>query len=211
MILTEIGEIGVHYNNGRDCIILRPSLYAMSQIGTPAEIVETYAVIMSDPITIKDQWNRFRDALHVINCCSAEDIDHVFGYFNERLKFVHKLVPMQDIVTLAQSLMRHGITGAQKPLPRKPDTESQYTNEFNAQEHVAVAMAHLGLSEREAWDMTMTGLIGALRAKFPPTKEQESAQSAPTPQEHDETMAWFEEINAARIAKAEREKAAGIA
>lgn len=211
MILTDIGEIGVHYNDGRDCIILRPSLYAMSLLGTPTEIVETYATIMSDPIDRRGQWAQFRDALFVINCCASTDVDDVFGYMDSNLKFRQKKIPMSDIIVLAQSLMRHGITGTQKPLPRKPDTESQYTKEFNAQEHVAIAMAHLGLSEREAWDMTMTGLIGALRAKFPQTPEQESAQRAPTAEEHDATMEWFSEIDAARKAADARKKAAGVA
>ncbi len=46
MILTEIGEIGVHHNG--ETYVLRPSLYAMSKIGSPKEILRTYAFIMHE-------------------------------------------------------------------------------------------------------------------------------------------------------------------
>ena len=54
-------------------------------------------------------------------------------------------------------------------------------------------MAHLGIGERDAWAMTMTSLVAALRAKFPQPKS-----ASPTVEEHDATMAWFERVQAMR-------------
>ncbi|MEN1443551.1 DUF6246 family protein, partial [Pseudomonas aeruginosa] len=59
-----------------------------------------------------------------------------------------------------------------------------------------------GLSEREAWSMTMTGLIGALRAKYPPTESNAPGARAPTAAEHDATMEWSDKIEAKRKAQA---------
>lgn len=50
--------------------------------------------------------------------------------------------------------------------------------------------------------MTMTGLIGALHAKYPPTESNAPGARAPTAAEHDATMEWFDKIEAKRKARA---------
>nr|WP_220125272.1 DUF6246 family protein [Pseudomonas aeruginosa] len=94
---------------------------------------------------------------------------------------------------------RHRSASAASPAPRR---RAELLGEFVAREYVATAIAHLGLSEREAWSMTMTGLIGALRAKYPPTESNAPGARAPTAAEHDATMEWFDKIEAKRKARA---------
>ncbi|HFG1952586.1 TPA: DUF6246 family protein [Vibrio cholerae] len=195
MILTEIGEIGVHYKG--NTYILRPSLYAMSQLGSPKEILESYALIMSEFSDRKMRWRQFREALSVVNSCCEDDLSDVFGYLNERRKYVKKAASMSDILAIARSLMQHGITGAQEPIKRK-DKESHYVKEFKAQDHVALAMAHLNIPEDKAWAMTMTSLVAALRAKFPQQESKEPGSKAPTKDEHEATMEWFEKVQRKR-------------
>lgn len=189
MILTEIGEVGVHVD-GR-VHVLRPSLYAMSQLGEPSEIVEVYASLMADQVSPVGRREQFRNALAVVHACSEDDLSDVFGYLNERLKYVVKRADPRHILTLARSLITHGVTGALPPLPRPADQGPEYVAEFVPREHVAIAVAHLGVSEREAWGMTMTSLVGALRSKYPPKVE---GANAPTPEEHEATMEWYERV-----------------
>ncbi|EKO3657470.1 hypothetical protein M3906_000282 [Vibrio metschnikovii] len=195
MILTEIGEIGVHYKG--NTVVLRPSLYAMSQLGSPKEILESYAIIMSEFSDSKMRWKQFREALSVINSCCEDDLSDVFGYLNERRKYVKKAAGMSDILAIARSLMQHGITGTQEPIKRK-DKESDYVTEFKAQDHVALAMAHLNIPEDKAWAMTMTSLVAALRAKFPQQESKDPGSKAPTKDEHEATMEWFEKVQRKR-------------
>lgn len=196
MILKEIGEIGVHIDD--ETFILRPSFYAMSKIGTPKEIVETYAVVMAEIENPKVKWQQFQDALFVAHACCELDLDDVLGYFNQSGKFVKKKVDPEDMLILARCLLKHGITGSQKPLPRKESDEPEYLTEFNASENVALAMAHIGCTESDAWKMTMTSLVAAMRAKFPSQKEDKAGARAPTKDEHEDTMAWFDKIKAKR-------------
>ncbi|WP_313397146.1 DUF6246 family protein [Stutzerimonas nitrititolerans] len=196
MILTETGEVGVHV--GDSVYVLRPSLYAMTQIGEPAKIVEVYATVMFDGLEGRAADDQFADALMVIHACSEEDLCDVFGCYDEQLRYKSGAADPEHVLPLARCLLRHGVTGVQKPLPRRADDEPEFVREFVARDHVALAVAHLGVSEREAWQMTMTSLVGALRAKFPPAPDQSPGARAPTKEEHEATEEWFARIEEKR-------------
>lgn len=190
-ILTEVGEVGVHVGN--TTLLLRPSLHSMSRLGDPAEIIETYGRVMDGNVM---------DALGVIFACTEDDVSDLFGWVEAKggaSKFAGGRVPPEHVVAIGQCLVKHGITGALDPLPRRADKEPEYVTRFVARDHVATAMAHLGLSEREAWNMTMTGLIAALRAKFPISDKDSPGGRAPTLEEHEATDAWYDTIKAARM------------
>jgi len=204
MILTEIGEVGVYA--GEQVVRLRPSLYAMSRLGDPIEIVETFATVMGGAEDDAQARRLFQAALGVIYACAVEDADpsSLFGTYETTsgaLEYVPGVAPAEHVVPLARCLLKHGVTGALPPMPRRPgDDEPVYVKEFLARDHVATAMAHLGVSERDAWNLTMTGLVGALRAKFPPAESNAPGARAPTKEEHNATMAWFDKIEAKRKA-----------
>ncbi|MDF3863460.1 DUF6246 family protein [Pseudomonas denitrificans (nom. rej.)] len=186
---------------GDDLFVLRPSLYAMSQIGQPAEIVDVFVRVMADAGGEKGIADQFGDALAVLHACADRDMSAVFGYFDETLKYVPGAADVAHIIPLARCLLRHGVTGAIPPLPRRADEEPEYLREFVARDHVALAIAHLGLSEREAWAMTMTGLVSSMRAKFPQIESNAPGARAPTKEEHEATMDWFDKIEAKRKAR----------
>ena len=187
-ILTEAGEVGVHVRG--HCYVLRPSLAAMSRLGDPAEIVNMFASVMTG--------NR-QDALAVLFACSDDDLSGVFGYHDASetgIQYVPGEADPEHIVPLAQHLVKHGITGVQ---PEQKGAKGEYVKEFRAVDYVSMAVAHLSMSSVDAWQMTMTEFVGALRAKFPP--EKQPGDKAPTKEEHTQTMAWYERVEAARKAK----------
>ncbi|ASR91409.1 glycoprotein [Alcaligenes faecalis] len=188
MILTDVGEVGVHV--GERVHILRPSLYAMSQLGEPREIVELFAAVMGEAPSLVD-------ALAVVLACSDEDLSDLFGCVlaeGEKLTYEPGHVEAEAVVLLARCLLKHGITGSLPELPRPADQEPEYVQEFDARAHVSMAMAHLGVSERDAWQMTMTGLVGALRAKFPPSQNDSPGAKAPSKAEMEEALAWHDRV-----------------
>jgi hypothetical protein len=69
-ILKEIGEVGVHLDGATH--VLRPSLYAMTQIGEPEEIVREFASVMK-------AGPDFVDALAVVYVCADTDVSDIFG------------------------------------------------------------------------------------------------------------------------------------
>lgn len=185
-ILTEIGEIGIHAPN-RD-VLLRPSLYAMSRLPDPVGLL--VALHEGSP---RDQ---FDAALDVLQACTDEDISDLTGHVGSRYgTWVCGSVPARDLIALARSLIRHGVLGVVPKLPPLADEQSAYTPKFEAREFVAVAIAHLGLSEREAWDLTVTSFILAMRAKFPRPK---TGPGAPSAAELDAAFERLDAINKVR-------------
>lgn len=189
-VFKDVGEIGITYGDRH--FLLRPSLYNMTQLGEPQEVVRTYASVMH----ADDHEERFDDALATIYACSEEDLSEIFGIYNEEWIYTPGVAPVADILPIARCLLKHGVTGALEPLKQEAGKEPEYVQEFVARDHVALAVAHLGLSEREAWDMTMTSLVGAMRAKFP--QADAPGSKAPSKEELDEALDWHDRVTAAR-------------
>lgn len=191
-VLTEIGEICVHA--GRD-VLLRPSLSAIASLGEPREIVEIFARVMAGD---------FIDSLGVLFACADEDISDLFGFYDpgsDSIRYVPGTAPVAHVVPLAQDLMRHGVVGVTKPTPRREGAGLEYVSEFDARGYAAAAMAHLGLPERDAWNMTMTGLSAALQAKFPLPASESPGAGAPSKNENEANEAWHDRVLAAKAAR----------
>lgn len=204
MTLVAIGEVGVHHAGGS--LVLRPSLLAMSRLGTPAQIVQTVAVVLGQGLngtrqSIKEQ---LRSAIEVWYACAPEetDLDPLIGHFSPRGGWVMGAADPADVVTIAQALVRHGVLGDPE-LPSEnaePPRDDEYSALFECRKFAALAMGHLSVTEQEAWQMTMTGIRLAIEAKYPKmeTAEQQSAKRAPTLSEYDATMKWFDKVQAAK-------------
>jgi hypothetical protein len=221
-VITAIGEQGLEHPDGL-AALLRPSFYAMTQLGDPSRIVEVFADLHRRPGLIesmpfdtegaKAQAERvnaqilrrhWRDMLflswEVMNACSEDDLAPFIGEPGSRYGS-YRLGPVSPEVMLAlsQSLMQHGVIG---PMPKEmADPEAvkeakqkagNYTPEFDAMSFVSKAIAHLGLSEAEAWNLTLTGFAAHWEAKFGEPKEKRHSS------EHDATMNWLEKVNALR-------------
>ena len=196
--IVSIGEIGVSV--GERDYLFRPSLAAMDSLGSPAEIVEKFSILHEPPkinpiwpVQSYRSWERevAATAYDVLAACSDEDVTPLLGHMGTRWgSFVMGAMPVDDMIHLARSLIRHGIIGL-KPegLPAKPVKE--YTAEFNAREFVSQAVAHLGMSTAEAWNLTMTEFSGAMQSKFG------KPETIPV-EEHDDAMARLAEINKLR-------------
>lgn len=199
--ITSIGEIGVSV--GDSDYLFRPSLSAIDSLGSPEEIVEKFAILFSAPklnpiwpLTSYRSWERdvMSTAYDVLVACCDDDVTPLIGYMGSKWgSFVPGAMPSKDMVHLARSLIRHGVVGL-KPegRPIKKSEKEEYSQEFRARDFVAQAVAHLGLSSAEAWNLTMTEFSGAMQAKFG------KPETLPPAEEHDEAMARLAEINRLR-------------
>jgi hypothetical protein len=75
-------------------------------------------------------------------------------------------MPVAELVILARHLMKHGIVGTAKP----SDGGGEYSATFDPSEYVDAAVIHFGISQVEAWSLTMTQFCRMLDMKFPEIK-----------------------------------------
>lgn len=205
-VLTDIGEMGVQV--GSRFVKFRPSLAAIARLGTPKQIVETFVAVCGAPDLsgnpVLDEprvksWRRdqFEAACCVLwACAESDDISWLVGYTNERFRYVRGALPLTDIVGLAAGLLKHGVLGDIPPEATRGAKKEDYLSEFKARDFAALAMAHLGADESEAWNMTMTSYIVAMRAKYPPAKD---AKKVPTDDEYAHVKGWLARVNKARL------------
>lgn len=193
-----IGEVGISYQDAD--VTFRPSLLNISRIGSPAEIIEAFAELHERPHARWQARRQFRTALHVLFCCASridEALLDILGCYSERLYYQPGAMPLDDIVTLAQHLIRHGVAGV-SPKGDEPLIKGEPMREFDAAKFAAMAIAHLGMSEADAWSQTMTGLLAALHSKFPPDK---SDAASITEKQYTDSMSWLAKVNAMRDKK----------
>lgn len=217
-VLTEIGEQGLS-SDSRD-VVLRPSLYAMTTLGSPTEIVELFAEIHGgpefiehmpgDPIGARDagdrlnvsimrkHWRRMLFLSHeIMNACAGgESLVEFIGEPGERYgSYRLGKVPPEAMLALARNLMHHGCIGKAVEPEKGKSSGGGYSRSFEALHYVSLAVAHLGLTEAEAWNMTMTSFQGHWEAKHGKQKERRYVD------EHDSTMNWLKAVNALRDKK----------
>lgn len=198
MIITDIGHLEVHAA-GRGYALI-PSFQAMTRIGSPEEIVTIMAAVfgshypkhrITNPVLARDAMRRayaetMAAAVRVVQACCDDDMQAVLGEttVTARGNLRHRagLMPLDDVYIIAQHLLLHGVIGDQPA--DGGEANGEYSPRFEARSWVYLAMAHLGISETEAWGMTMTGLRAALAAKYP----QKEKPKIPTEEEYDEFM-----------------------
>lgn len=203
IINTHIGEAGVTLD-GRD-FVFRPTLARIAEIGTPAEIVEVFALVMSEPTTRAHWLYRMVAALGVLYACADQfdtDLERLLGgACPAPRRYTPGRLPASAVIAMARQLLKHGVVGVQLDSLRRPQQRQRgdYKAEFEAAQFAAMAVAHLGMTTAEAWGMTMTSIIQALAAKFPP--EQDKHGEPMTLERNDAAVSWIEKVNALRAQK----------
>lgn len=204
-VLTSIGEQGISVGDRH--VLLRPSLLNMTRLGSPKEIVATFVAVCGQPRLSGNPWldkeqlkrwkrRQFEAALDVMICCADEPIHDLVGHVNERGRYIRGALPLEDIVGLAFGLLKHGLMGDAVQKSRTA-SRKDYSDEFKARDIVAAAMAHLGATESDAWNMTMTSYIAAMNSKFP---TPENAKPELTGEDVDRVADWLTRVNKARAA-----------
>ena len=194
MVITAIGQVGIDTPTKK--YILTPTLAAIASLDDP---VETYLDLADN--NTSHEW-RVQCAHNVILACSDDkSINQYLGLQiigKPRLRrgvvvrqYNEHYIDDVHAVCIAESLLYHGMVG--KVEYKAPVSSDAYSNEFNPLQWVSAVVAHLGLSERDAWGMTMTSILNTMKTKYPPS-EKEVALAKYTPESkaaHDE---WYASI-----------------
>lgn len=198
---THVGEASAQLDGVT--FMFRPTLANIAEIGTPAEIVEVFALVMSEAVEPAHRWQQLGAALRVLYHCADEltpELERLLGNWVDPYprRYAPGRMPVHAIVALARQMLRHGVVGVplDEPAGKRLTNKNDYSDQFKAAEYVAIATAHLGVSIGDAWQMTMTSLVQILAAKFPPDKRTTVTEK--DLERNDQAVAWLERVNAAR-------------
>lgn len=179
MVIVDIGHVGIKTPSGLFKLV--PSLAAIASLN---DCVDMYGDLLS-PDT-PHEW-RMQVAHDVIKACADRPgIDDYLGLkpvakprIRNGVKTTqYRTAYVDDLhaCAIAQSLLFHGMIG--KVVTKAKPKEGDYTSTFDPQQWAMAAMSHLEISEAEAWAMTLTSVLNALKVKFPPSKEQQEIDQA---------------------------------
>lgn len=223
----------IHVRTGQFAVVVdgrryefNPCFAAMAKIGSDRELVEYFATVhggryprrmpmdsdLRNRILARCYGELVQTSIHILKCCSECEIGQLLGECSftpsGKLRLKPGLIPTSDVITLAQHCMFHGLIGDGTEEDTGENQDGEYKPTFDILEYVYSAVAHLGLSESEAWGMTMTGYRAAVRAKTPPDERNEKRK----PNVHINKRDYDEQMEAAKrvlelMKKREQEKA----
>lgn len=172
-----VGEIVISatIDNEAVDILLRPSFYAFSSIGTTEEIdatIKSCFDALENGLTSK---YGILSCLSIIMACMKEHDRHLFPVLfgeyeltDSGIKYIDGAINRYNIIVIANHLVKWGVVGNPKQRSRK----SKDRHLFDPSEYVGAAAAHLNIGT-SAWDLTMTEFQRAIESKYPldPKKE----------------------------------------
>lgn len=184
---TRVGEMVISAmvnGEGRD-YLLRPSFYAMSQLGEPDQIERTYdkckmamrVITYGKSYCLTDtvSHDQLAHCINVIEACSINDDlpDELLGWFQlsakqDRLLYRAGALDVKEIIIIANHLMKWGMIGQPDPMRlRMPRKKGEQPKQFDPVEYVGYAIQALHLSKSDAWDLTMFEFQRAIEKAFP--------------------------------------------
>lgn len=185
-VITDVGQFAIHVNEID--YVFTPSFLNMTKLGDPEKIVKIFS-------TIFGEINNFNlnQVMHYVDktleACCETDCSVITGYIKgeDKLINIEPLIPVEDKLVLAQHLLKHGLIGV---IPsKKTSDDTDYSNEFHAKKFVYLAVAHLGMRESDAWNMSMTAFQEAMEAKFPSPKNDIVSQD-----DYDSAMSYADSV-----------------
>ena len=163
-VITDVGQFAIHVKEID--YLFTPSFLNMTKLGDPEKIVKIFSTIFGEINNFNlKQVMQYVDK--TLEACCTKDCSVITGYIKgeDKLINVESVIPVEDKLVLAQHLLKHGLIGDVSPKKNSEDTD--YSNEFHAKKFVYLAVAHLGMRELDAWNMSMTAFQEAMEAKFP--------------------------------------------
>ena len=162
-----------------------PSLARVAGLADPFGIVRLYADLHGPRAA-----EAAADVL--AGLCDQEDVSALIGspepIEGVGVRWVGGAMDAGERVILAQHLMRHGIVGKARP---DQQGSGDYSDRFDADQYVAFARAHLGMSAADAEGLSMTEFQALVEAKFPEQAEQK--RKVPTREEYEAGMRMIRE------------------
>tara|TARA_R110002012_G_scaffold276631_1_gene463622 strand:- start:2891 stop:3544 length:654 start_codon:yes stop_codon:yes gene_type:complete len=210
-MITAYGNFEARLPNGLK-YQFSPSLENISKLGSSEEIINVFSRVFCIPAaewvksighnsTYFDKVKKhaghdsLRASILVLQCCCDGDVTAMVGgwkYSRGKLIYQPAFESPQTIITLAEHLLRHGVTGTSKK--KRKQSQTKKTAEFNPSEYANTARVHLNMTRDEAWSLTVSEFVDLMDAKFPDVDENGNERYFINREEYDRKMKQAKEL-----------------
>lgn len=183
---------------------LTPSFFNISKIGSPKEIIEKFNLLSGH----KGHIEAFCAARDILEACGLDGEPELIGWltFSERkckTMITQGILPIEHVMILARHCMMHGICGSRDQIDDAVERgKAKAITEFNAYDYVMVAIESLGMSQTEAWNLTMTSFSKYMDSKIKQMKARGEIEEKPDRKEVKSMMAQYHELKKQKRVKA---------
>ena len=148
-------------------------------------------------------------AIEIMSACylGDDDIEHLTGVFidnDSKIEYIGGKMPVMEIIVFAQGLMLHGISGAYKP-KYIDNHKEESTSKLEISDYISSARVHLGLSDKEARNLSMSEFLQLIDTKL--ESNQKTKKKGFTKEQHAEISKDFMERRRLTRERIAREKA----
>lgn len=174
-MLTEHGLSRVVMPDGQE-FTFRPTFRRVAELGRPGEVVQIFRGLFGQQALLNARYV-------LVIMCDQDDVSPLIGWLDLEQGWQPGAMPVQEQISLAAHLMRHGLvgTGGSKEQSARPVTE------FNVAEYVAAARVHLGMGTADAEALSMSEFQALFEMKYPDAKKKR--RDVPTREEYQAAMA----------------------
>lgn len=166
--MLNINEGLTQIEYGDEVYTLTPSFFNIDKLGSPRKIIDVYRAL-----TLKNFnfINAYVAALEVIEACGGLPFELTGGLTYSFNKSKSMIIPgaihHEEIIIIAEHLMMHAVSGTKEQVKESKDRKSsEAINEFDAAKYVLNATESLGMTNDEAWQLSMTKFARLSRAKY---------------------------------------------
>lgn len=185
--------------------LLRPTLINISKIGTPKQIIECFDDLAYRNIHLVKS---FITALKILNCCGIKDGwltgCVTFSEWQNRMVVMQGKMSITEVFIIAEHCLIHGVCGKIDETEVDSDKTGSPLLEFDPHMYISDCMEFLGMTLREAEEITMTQFVKLVRAKNKSLDARKNGNPNYSPaseaQANKDAMEMYEELNRREMA-----------
>jgi len=180
MTNTAIGQQSIIYNGVR--YTMTPSFVNLSGIDDPVGYLQM--LTNQETLTV----DALGAAVATLNAMSDKPLpveltgEPRLSYDGKRWLILQGRMPVSDVIIMASDLLYMGLIGKPRKLKKQSSASG---SDFDASKFVGVAVAQLGMSPRDAWEMCLVDFQRAIEAKYP---EMFASDASITAAEYDDLV-----------------------
>lgn len=189
MLNLSIGDAALEWRQSEESegveFQFHPSFFSMQRIGEPEDIKYVSDMVFSAAtnysLTGAVYRREFNACVDVLQSCCDDDLPHeLTGYYDEEGQYQEGAIELHDLIVMATHFLKFGVHG--QPSRRMKSLSKfkkpQEVTLFDPVDFVTSAMAHLGVSRDDAWNMTMIEFQKAMESKYPPSEKQRKKEAS---------------------------------